>query len=140
VTSRFIPLVPARLYKSPSYSCLGCQFTLRYSCLGDISLSPSVYCFFSHSHRLHCAHGTSESRASGTSSCCCDHARDRRVIRFLGSVFTRLLAPVRLLPLRRLLLLRRLRTNDHFISIGPCYELRCEGKVIGGLGADLWGN
>jgi hypothetical protein len=29
-----------------------------------------------------------------------DPARDRQAIRFLGSVFTRLLAPVRLLPLR----------------------------------------
>jgi hypothetical protein len=103
---------PSRLYKLPSSSCLGCQFTLRYSYSGDLSLSPFVCCFFSHSHRLHSAHGTGESRASGTSSCCWDPARDRRTIRFLGSVFTRLLAPVRLLPLRRL------RTNDYFIYSG----------------------
>jgi hypothetical protein len=38
-----------------------------------------------------------------------DPARDRRTIRFLGSVFTRLLAPERLLPLRRL------QANNYFI-------------------------
>jgi hypothetical protein len=57
-------------------------------------------------------HGTGESRASGTSPCCRDPAQDRRAIRFLGSVFTRLLAPVRLLPLRRL------PVNDYFIYNG----------------------
>jgi hypothetical protein len=73
-----------------------------------------------HLHCSHRAHDTGESRASGTLPCCWDPARDRRAIRFLGSVFTRLLAPVRLLPLRRqqanerLLPLHRLRANDYF--------------------------
>jgi hypothetical protein len=41
-----------------------------------------------------------------------DPARDRWAIRFLGSVFTRLLAPVRLLRLRQL------QTNDYFVYNG----------------------
>jgi hypothetical protein len=46
VMSRFIPPAPAtHLYKARSSSCSGCQFTLRYSCSGDRSLSPSVCCF-----------------------------------------------------------------------------------------------
>jgi hypothetical protein len=116
------PPTPARLYKSPSSSsCSGGQYTLRYSCSGDLSLSPSVCCFFSHPHRLHRVHGTEESRAFGTSSCCWDLARDRRAIRLLGSVFTRLLAPVRLRRLRTnelLLPLRRLWANDYFVYRG----------------------
>jgi hypothetical protein len=78
-----------------------------------LSLSPSVCYFFSHSHRLHRAHSTGESSSSVTSSCCWDPARDSRAIRFLGSVFTRLLALVRLLPLRR----PRTTPYDYFLYV-----------------------
>jgi hypothetical protein len=33
---------------------------------------------------------------------------------------------------------RRQRRIQPWSLIPDCYELRCEGKVIGGLGADLW--
>jgi hypothetical protein len=95
----------------------------KYSCLGDLSLLPLFAAFFCIS--IACtAHSTGESRASGTSSCCWDLGRDRWAIRFLGSVFTQLLTPVRLLPLRRrrmnerLLPLLRLRANDYFTYSG----------------------
>jgi hypothetical protein len=34
---------------------------------------------------------------------------------------------------------RRQRRNQPWSLIPDCYDLRREGKVIGGLGADLWG-
>jgi hypothetical protein len=110
--------------RRPSSSPSDCQFTNQVLLLRRPLSSHSVCCFLLHLHRLHRAHGTSESRASGTSSYCWDLARDRRPIRFLGSVFARLLAPVWLLPLRqrqtneRLLPLRRLRANDYFTYNG----------------------
>jgi hypothetical protein len=121
VTSRFIPPAPvARFYKAPSSSPFGCQFTNQVLLFRRPLSSPSDCCFFLHLHRLHHAHGTDESRAFGTSPCCWDPSWDRRAIRFLESVFTRLVSPVRLLPLRRrqanerLLPLHRLRADDYF--------------------------
>jgi hypothetical protein len=62
------PPTSARLYKSPSYFCSGCQF--KGIPVQETSPSlPLFAAFFSHSHRLHRAHSTGESRASGTSSC-----------------------------------------------------------------------
>jgi hypothetical protein len=110
--------------RRPSSSPSDCQFTNQVLLIRRPLSSPSVCCFLLHLHHLHCAHGTDKSRASGTSSCFWDPARDRRAIRFLGSVFTRLLAPIRLLPLcqwqtnERLLPLRRLRANDYFTYSG----------------------
>jgi hypothetical protein len=116
---------PARLYKSSSSSsCSGWKIHNRYSCSGDLSLSASVCCFLSHFHRLHHAHSTGESRGSGTSPCCWDPAQDRWVIRFFGSVFMRLLAPIRLLPLRWL------QVNDYFIySWSALRSSACIGYV-----------
>jgi hypothetical protein len=103
------PVPAARLYKAPSSSPSGRQFTNQVLLFRRPFSSLSICCLLLHLHRLHRAHGTGESWASGTSPCWWDPARDRRTIRFLGSVFTWLLTPVRLLPLRRL------RANDYFI-------------------------
>jgi hypothetical protein len=35
---------------------------------------------------------------------------------------------------------RRQRRIQPWSLIPDCYELRGDGKVIGGFGADLWGN
>jgi hypothetical protein len=98
--------------RRPSSSSSDGQFTIQVLLLRIPLSSPSFYCFLLHLHCLHSAHGTGESRASGTSSCCWDPTRDRWAIRFLGSVFTRLLALIRLLPLHRL------RANDYFTYSG----------------------
>jgi hypothetical protein len=85
-----------------------------------LPLSLHFAAFSSHPHRLHHAHGTGESKASGTPSCCWDLAQDRRAIRFLGSVFTRLLALVQLL---------RLRTSERLLPLRQRYALWSSGCI-----------
>jgi hypothetical protein len=69
-----------------------------------------VCCSLLHPHRLHRAHGTGESRASGTSSCCWYPARDRRAIRFLG-----VSSHDCSLPYDYFLYIDDERTNDYFL-------------------------
>jgi hypothetical protein len=96
------PPAPARLYKMPFLLLLSSSIHTKVFMFRRPHPQSLCLLLLSHSHRLHRAHRTGKSRTSGTFSCCWDPARDWRAIRFLGSIFTRLLAPVRILPLCRL--------------------------------------
>jgi hypothetical protein len=119
------PFIPLRLLltyirRPPPPAQVANSHTKVFLFKRPLPLSLCFATFSLHPHRLHLAHGTGESRASRTSSCCWDPAWDRRAIRFLGSVFTRLLAPVQLL---------QLRTSEQLLPLHQRCALRSSANI-----------